>query len=103
MKKLAEQSASSTQEITRLISSIQQETQKTVQSTENVMGVVTEGRNSVQEAGASFEHIRHSFEDVAVQIKDITDEINHINAKTELVAQSSKNNVQISSDNTLGA
>jgi len=103
VKKLAEQSASSTQEITRLISSIQQETQKTVQSTENVMGVVTEGRNSVQVAGASFEQIRHSFEEVAGQIKIITDEINQINAKTEQVAQSSKYIVQIASSNALGA
>ena len=103
VKKLAEQSESSTQEITHLILSIQQETHKTIQSTENVMGVVTEGRNSVEEAGTSFEQIRHSIEEVAGQIKGITDEINQINLKSEIVTQSSKNNAQIAEDNALGA
>ena len=102
VKKLAEQSTSSTQEITRLISSIQQETQNTVHSTENVIQVVTKGRVSVQEVSNSITQIRCSVEEVEDQIKVVTDEVNQINGRTEQVAQSFNYISQVASDTASG-
>lgn len=102
VKKLAEQSASSTQEITRLISSIQLETQNTVHSTENVLQVVTKGRVTVQDVSNSITQIRASVEEVETQIKVVTDEVNHINGRTEQVAQSFKFIAQVASDTASG-
>lgn len=88
VRKLAEQSAQSAQQISQLIASIQEETDKAVQSMGKATKEVVSGIGVVNVAGDSFEQIQKSVEEVAAQIQDVSAGIQHMAASADLVVKS---------------
>ncbi len=88
VRKLAEQSAASAQQIARLIATIQEDTQKTVQSMERGTQEVTEGIRIVNATGLSFEQIQTAVNEVADQIQEISAASQQMSAATQQVVQS---------------
>jgi methyl-accepting chemotaxis protein len=88
VRKLAEQSSNSAQQIAQLITAIQEETNKTVQSMDYATKEVTEGIGVVNLSGESFEQIQHSVSEVASQIEQVSSSVQQISAATEQVIDS---------------
>ncbi|MFL0364932.1 methyl-accepting chemotaxis protein [Pseudobacillus sp. 179-B 2D1 NHS] len=88
VRKLAEQSAASAEQITNLIQVIQDNTGQTLQSMKSAATEVEAGLGVVQEAGESFEKIENSIHEVVSQIKDVAGAINELSAGTVQVANS---------------
>ncbi|MCC5909434.1 MAG: methyl-accepting chemotaxis protein [Clostridiaceae bacterium] len=72
IRKLAEQSGRSTDEIREIITAIQQESNKTV-------GVMEQVKVQNKESDATVGNVGHSFEDISNAINIITNKIHHIN------------------------
>lgn len=85
VRKLAEQSAQSAQQIEQLITTIQSESNEAVQSMEKGTKEVALGIEVVNEAGKSFEQIRHSVEQVAAQIQEVKAYSQQMSKSTEQV------------------
>ncbi|PKG25335.1 methyl-accepting chemotaxis protein [Niallia nealsonii] len=85
VRKLAEESAKSTEQIASLIALIQQDTDNTLQSMEKASAEVHSGLEVVHIAGSTFKKIEISVNDVVVQIEDITQALNQLANGTELV------------------
>jgi methyl-accepting chemotaxis protein len=90
VRKLAEQSSDSAQRISQLISAIQTETNKAVQSMEYATKEVLEGIGVVETAGNSFEQIRQSVSEVAGQIQEVSSAVQQMSAGTEQMVHSVK-------------
>lgn len=88
VRKLAEQSAHSAQQIAELIGNIQNETAKAVQSMEKGTGEVATGIEVVNSAGHSFEQIQRSVNDVAAQIEQVSAAVEEMSAGSEQMVQS---------------
>ncbi|WP_158553382.1 methyl-accepting chemotaxis protein [Peribacillus saganii] len=88
VRKLAEQSSNSAQQIAQLISSIQGETNKAVSSMENAKKEVEDGIEIVEVAGISFKHIQQSVNEVASQIQEVSSAIQQMSAGTEQMVHS---------------
>ncbi|PLR99237.1 chemotaxis protein [Bacillus sp. T33-2] len=88
VRKLAEQSSSSAQQIAQLIIAIQEETNKTTQSMEYATKEVNEGIGIVNIAGESFEQIQHSVNEVVAKIEQVQSVIEQISESTEQVVES---------------
>ncbi|WP_047150912.1 methyl-accepting chemotaxis protein [Aneurinibacillus tyrosinisolvens] len=88
VRKLAEQSSNSAQQIGQLIAAIQEETNKTVQSMDNATKEVAEGIGVVNLSGETFERIQHSVNEVASQIEQVSSAAQQISAATEQVVHS---------------
>jgi methyl-accepting chemotaxis protein len=88
VRKLAEQSAQSAQQISQLISAIQEETNKAVQSMEAATKEVVAGIGVVDTAGESFKQIQSSINEVTTQIQEISAAIQQMAAGTEQMVQS---------------
>ena len=72
VRKLAEQSAQSAQQISQLITLIQEETKKAVKSMEKVSIEVEQGTSAVNEAGKSFNQIQATVNDVTLKVEEVT-------------------------------
>jgi methyl-accepting chemotaxis protein len=96
VRKLAEQSAQSAQQIYQLISTIQEETNLTVQSMDAAKGEVLSGIEVVNTAGNSFEQIERSINNVTVQIQEVSSAVQQMAASSEQIVQSMKMISQIS-------
>ncbi|MCH6263915.1 methyl-accepting chemotaxis protein [Neobacillus citreus] len=90
VRKLAEQSGQSAQQISQLISVIQEETGKAVQSMKHSTDEVSEGITVVHSAGESFEQILRSINEVTSQIQEVSASVEQISAGTEQVLHSIK-------------
>ncbi|HHY72150.1 MAG TPA: methyl-accepting chemotaxis protein [Bacillus bacterium] len=88
VRKLAEQSAHSAQEISRLISTIMEETKQVVQSMEVATHEVNYGIEVVNTAGNSFVSIEHSVNDVTTQIQEVTAAVQHMAVDAEQIVRS---------------
>lgn len=88
VRKLAEQTANSAEEITQLIQSTQEGTAKAVQTTNKATVEVGEGLSLVGSAGKAFDEIRHSIEEVSGRIGDVSASVQQISATTEQMNQS---------------
>ncbi|WP_239619031.1 methyl-accepting chemotaxis protein [Cohnella mopanensis] len=88
IRKLAEQSTQSSQQIAELIASIQQETIAAAQSMEVGTKEVNEGIRVVSRAGTSFEHIQQSVHKVVTQIQEVAAAAQEMSASTEQVGSS---------------
>lgn len=86
VRKLAEQSAQSAQQISQLISAIQEETNKAVLSMDITTKEVEEGIGVINTAGNSFKHIHGSIGGVTEQIQEITSAVQQIAAGSEQMA-----------------
>ncbi|WP_187274464.1 methyl-accepting chemotaxis protein [Paenibacillus sp. N3.4] len=83
IRKLAEQSSQSSQQIADLISTIQQETNTATQSMEAGIKEVNEGILVVNIAGTSFDHIEQSVHKVVTQIQEVAIAAQQMSASTE--------------------
>jgi methyl-accepting chemotaxis protein len=90
VRKLAAQSSESAKQITELISSIQRETAKAVQSMDVGTKQFNEGIQTVTTAGHSFENIMRAVNDVANQIQEVSASTQQMSAGTEQVVQAVK-------------
>lgn len=76
VRRLAEQSADSANQIAQLIASIQTETTKAVESMKKVTAEVTQGKEAVSEAGQSFAVIRETTNGVTEKVEDVSRQLN---------------------------
>ncbi len=90
VRKLAEQSAHSSQQISLLISAIQEETNKAVQSMQVAAKEVEEGIGIVNTAGTSFAHIQDSVSEVKLQIQEVSSAVQQMAAGAEQIVGSMK-------------
>ncbi|PLT35792.1 chemotaxis protein [Bacillus sp. V5-8f] len=88
VRKLAEQSSHSSQQIAQLIASIQEETSKTIESMAHATNEVNEGIGIVDLAGDSFSQIQQSINDMGTKIEQISSAVHKITAGTEQVVES---------------
>lgn len=102
VRKLAEQSVRSTQQIAEVISRIQLETDKAIQAMEETVKEVEDGIGIANTAGESFEHIRQSVQDVAEQINEVTSATNMISECTEKVADTIRVVVEVAQKTASG-
>lgn len=87
VRKLAEQSAGSAQEISQLISAILRDTNQTVQTMEETTNKVAEGITSVHGAGHSFEEIQQAVLEVTTQIQEVNSAVQEMSAGTKQLVE----------------
>lgn len=85
VRKLAEESAKSAQQIASLISSIQGQTHEAVQSMDQATEEVDTGITVVNKAGESFQQIQHSVSQVANEIQEVSIAIEQISKSTDQI------------------
>ena len=88
VRKLAEQSVQSAEQIASLITTIQTDTKETIQSMETTATGVARGIDVAQTAGSSFESIERAIRNVNGQINDVADSITELTSGTQQVAAS---------------
>lgn len=88
VRKLAEQTAESAEEITQLIQSVQEGTEKAVLTAGKTTEEVAEGLELVGSAGRAFDEIRNAIEEVSGRIGDVSASVQEISATTEQMNQS---------------
>nr|WP_281378794.1 HAMP domain-containing methyl-accepting chemotaxis protein [Paenibacillus phyllosphaerae] len=96
VKKLAEQSQKSTEEIASIIGQIQASVREAVSAMDGGYREVEAGTSIIQETGVVFGKIAASVHEVAGQIQEITSSAQQISAGTEEVTASMQNMVEIS-------
>ncbi|MEC1260678.1 HAMP domain-containing methyl-accepting chemotaxis protein [Bacillus swezeyi] len=82
VRTLAEQSARSAEQITKLIAIIQNDTKQTMNTVISATGEVKEGLVVVNEAGGAFHKIENSITEVVTQINDVTNLVKNLTAGT---------------------
>ena len=87
VRKLAEQSSASAEQIAFLIQTIQAETANAVATMDTGTKEVLEGMDVVQMAGQTFGEIQHSVTEVAARIAEVSAASAHMSAGTEQVVQ----------------
>lgn len=88
VRKLAEQSADSAEQISKLITIIQDDTAQTMESVTAAALEVEEGLTVVHEAGVSFKNIDVSINEVVTQIKDVVSAVQKLAEGTSHVQRS---------------
>ncbi|OZT11285.1 hypothetical protein CHN50_17095 [Priestia aryabhattai] len=87
VRKLAEQSAQSAEQISSLITLIQRETQQTTESIDSALEEVKEGMDVTTKAGTSFATINNTVTSLAAQIKEVTATVEQLSIGTAQVTQ----------------
>lgn len=96
VKKLAEQSQEAAKEISGLITEIQSDTGKAVESMKNGTQEVETGAKVVQQAGEAFDKISEHIQEVTEQVRQISNEIEQISRGNEKIVHSVHEVKQIS-------
>lgn len=91
VRKLAEQSGNSTQQINELINDIQENIKNAVKSTEKGENAVKTGTELVNHAGDAFKEISASVIDVVEQMKEVTLSVEQITEGTNYLAETMVN------------
>ncbi|WP_080847848.1 methyl-accepting chemotaxis protein [Cytobacillus gottheilii] len=91
VRKLAEESTKSTEQIANLIQLIQNDTNVTLETMEKAAEEVQSGLNVVHIAGSSFEKIEEAVNGVVLQIEDISESLKKLSSGTISVNDSIKN------------
>jgi methyl-accepting chemotaxis protein len=100
VRKLAEQSAGSAREITKIIQEIQLNTSKSVTSMEQVTNETKQGIVVVDRAGQAFASILVSAQNVATQVQEVTAATEEISATTEEITASIEEMSRISENSS---
>lgn len=103
VRRLAEQSSQSSQQISVLIATIQDETKKAVQSMDVAANEVLSGIGVVNKAGQSFEEIESSINEVTTQIQEVSSAVQQMAAGSEQIVQTMKFIAEISETASSGA
>ncbi|GCD82852.1 hypothetical protein PTHTG4_19150 [Parageobacillus thermoglucosidasius] len=90
VRNLAEQSAQSAQQVSLLISKIQQETSRVVISMDDVTKEVGSGLQLVNFADESFAHIHNTVSEATIQMQNVSSAVTHVVSGTEQIVQSMK-------------
>ncbi|MFS0671723.1 methyl-accepting chemotaxis protein [Ornithinibacillus sp. 179-J 7C1 HS] len=98
VRKLAEQSGNSSNQISEMIKNIQTDIMKSVQSMGEGQKVVEVGRDYVLQAGKSFEEIQEAISVVSKQIEEVTFAIQQISESTVSMVTSINGTAQIAQD-----
>ncbi|MEY9977504.1 methyl-accepting chemotaxis protein [Lysinibacillus sp. RC79] len=88
VRKLAEESSVSAQRISELITGIQTETNRAVDSMQFTTNEVETGINNVNIAGQSFEKIQHAINEVSVQIQGVSSSVQQMVAGVNQMTKS---------------
>lgn len=102
VRKLAEQSSKSAQEISTLVTWIQKETSNAVSSMEKAKNEVDEGIEVVETAGGSFEQIYQSISDVASQAQKVSTAIEQVAAGSKEIVRAVDSIVQVTEETAAG-
>jgi methyl-accepting chemotaxis protein len=95
IRKLAEQSAQSTTEITELIQSIQEDSVRSVEAMSKVQEDMHAGNQSVHNAGQSFAKILSLVDGVAQKVQDVSAVMQQISASSQQVSASVEEVAQV--------
>ncbi|GAA4702607.1 methyl-accepting chemotaxis protein [Brevibacillus fulvus] len=87
VRKLAEQSSQSAQQIAHLIAVIQADTSEAVVSMRSTTDEVSTGMELVTDAGALFAHIQQSVDDVGGKVNDVSDAVTEVTDGAEQLLQ----------------
>src|SRR5690606_16791395 len=87
VRKLAEQSAGASNQISELILDIQSETKKCIQTMKKATEEVNSGIGIVHTAGTNFDQIEGSIQEVTTQIQEVSAAIQQMAAGTEQIVQ----------------
>ncbi|BAU28737.1 methyl-accepting chemotaxis protein [Aneurinibacillus soli] len=98
VRKLAEQSKVSAEQISNLIQEIKTNTIQAVETMQKGTEDVEEGMIIVQQSGEAFEHILHSIEQVAGQIQEVSAASEEISASTEEVSAAVEDGARVSKE-----
>ncbi|WHY21527.1 methyl-accepting chemotaxis protein [Paenibacillus sp. G2S3] len=88
VRKLAEQSAESANQIAKVASGIQSEADDAMKVMMSSMGEVREGTEIIEQAGRSFGEIRLSIDSLAEQVQEVSGAVEEITAATEEIVES---------------
>ncbi|NGQ96768.1 methyl-accepting chemotaxis protein [Brevibacillus sp. SYP-B805] len=102
VRKLAEQSTRSAEQIAELIATIQMDTGKAVESMEGGLKEVEAGMVVVNEAGQSFEQIKRHIDEVSQQIEEVSSSIKEITKETSSVMETISQIAEVSEANAAG-
>jgi len=102
VRKLAEQSAGSAQKISQLISTIQEETNRAVQSMEVATAEVETGIGVANTAGKSFAEIENSINEVTSQIQEVSSAVQQMSAGAEQMVNAMQMITQVSEETAAG-
>ncbi|WP_456278680.1 methyl-accepting chemotaxis protein [Bacillus sp. AK128] len=83
VRKLAEQSAASAQQISELIETIQSDTTRTVESMNETTNQVSQGISLVHSTGQSFTEIQQSIAEVSIQIREVSQSVMEMDQNTK--------------------
>ncbi|WP_160155356.1 methyl-accepting chemotaxis protein [Geobacillus sp. TFV-3] len=103
VRKLAEQSARSAQQISELIGYIQEETKRAVASAERVISEVAKGLNVAAACGQSFAHIREEVGQVSQQIGQVSSAIEQMTEHARQVSDALQQMTNIVEQSASGA
>nr|WP_246944985.1 methyl-accepting chemotaxis protein [Bacillus pinisoli] len=103
VRKLAEQSAKSSKQITDLLTVIQDETYQAVASMEETTGEVNEGIKVVGAVGETFTSIQQAIQDVTKQVEEVSVAIEQMAEGTEQVKEAIKIVSQIADQSAAGS
>lgn len=90
VRKLAEQTNEATLNVTSLITSIQKDSQSSVQSMNTIEKEVSEGLHVMEQTGASFQDILEAIKGVSKQVEEVYSTSEQISASTEEVSASAE-------------
>lgn len=88
VRKLAEQSSASAEQITELVSANKHQTEAAVKSMEKTTHEVVDGIKLVNKAGQSFKEIQRATDDVKRQTEEVASAIQHISDNAEMIVAS---------------
>ncbi|WP_163538825.1 HAMP domain-containing methyl-accepting chemotaxis protein [Gracilibacillus sp. YIM 98692] len=100
VRKLAEQTNEATKNVTSLITSIQQDSQSSVQSMNTIEKEVSEGLHVIEQTGSSFQDILEAIKGVSKQVEEVSATSEEISASTEEVSASAEEMASIVSESS---
>lgn len=88
VRRLAEQSSESAQQISSLISVIKTDTEETVRTMSETTLKVSDGIQYIQDAGTSFKQIEEAVQEVSSQVQEVTSAVQELSAGNEQMKRS---------------
>ncbi|MBM5573877.1 methyl-accepting chemotaxis protein [Deefgea sp. CFH1-16] len=100
VRKLAERTSSSTQEITTMVSEIQNEANHTVHTMQQTVRQVDNGVSMAHEASTAISNIRKSADDVVAQVSEISSSMREQSTASAMMAQQVERVAQMSEESS---
>lgn len=91
IRKLAEESAKAADQVREIVTNIQNDSQKTVESMSEMKGISKEQTMAVEEVNMSFETIRSSIDEISSKISRISQSVDLLNVDKDSIVESIEN------------